>query len=515
MTVSTENDSNRYVATSLQTVFPYTFKVQAAADLVVVQQGTTLVLTTQYTVSGVGVAGGGNVTLVTGATLNDKVTIVRGMTKTQETDYVTNDAFPANSHEDALDKLTMIAQEQDEKLDRALIFSVESTQSNVTFPDPGTTGQHITWTAAGALQNTTLAVTGTATSVDETDTNATKDKLVSNNLMKDATDTAQAVKGVQAASAVNQFQATNSATTDPLLLQATGTDAAIGITITPKGTGDLILDGVKWPQADGSVDQVLKTNGSGQLSYASQSTLLYQPGFINSLILSNDTDTANDINITAGACVDSTNAVNILLASEITKQIDANWAVGDDAGGFPSALTLTNDTWYHVFVIIDTATGTVDAGFDTSLTATNLLTDASAYDNYRRIGSVRRATGTNELFTQIQNVVYWTTPPSTVNPGTGTVTLLTPPGVNCMAELLAVITGSTAPGGAVSTFRPVSGSHSISNLGGETWYANPTTSNFNDVVNVMTDTSSGIHNIDAATALTMYVLSYVDYRGIN
>lgn len=39
------------------------------------------------------------------------------------------------------------------------------------------------------------------------------------------------------------------------------------ISITPNGSGDLILDGLKWPQADGTANQVLKTNGSGQLSW--------------------------------------------------------------------------------------------------------------------------------------------------------------------------------------------------------------------------------------------------------
>jgi hypothetical protein len=43
--------------------------------------------------------------------------------------------------------------------------------------------------------------------------------------------------------------------------------------LTPNGTGDLVLDGVNWPQADGSADQVLKTDGAGQTSWATISTL--------------------------------------------------------------------------------------------------------------------------------------------------------------------------------------------------------------------------------------------------
>ena len=39
------------------------------------------------------------------------------------------------------------------------------------------------------------------------------------------------------------------------------------IELTPNGTGDVVIDGLKYPQADGSADQVLKTDGSAQLSW--------------------------------------------------------------------------------------------------------------------------------------------------------------------------------------------------------------------------------------------------------
>jgi len=43
------------------------------------------------------------------------------------------------------------------------------------------------------------------------------------------------------------------------------------IEITPNGSGDIILDGQKWPQADGSNGQYLSTNGSGQLAWGTVS----------------------------------------------------------------------------------------------------------------------------------------------------------------------------------------------------------------------------------------------------
>ena len=49
-------------------------------------------------------------------------------------------------------------------------------------------------------------------------------------------------------------------------------DGANGnISITPNGTGSVVLDGLSYPQSDGTSGQVLTTNGSGQLSFTSLS----------------------------------------------------------------------------------------------------------------------------------------------------------------------------------------------------------------------------------------------------
>jgi hypothetical protein len=44
------------------------------------------------------------------------------------------------------------------------------------------------------------------------------------------------------------------------------------IVITPNGTGDVIIDGLKYPQADGSANQFLKTDGNAQLSWSTVTT---------------------------------------------------------------------------------------------------------------------------------------------------------------------------------------------------------------------------------------------------
>jgi len=66
--------------------------------------------------------------------------------------------------------------------------------------------------------------------------------------------------------AVNEFTVANAATGNGPTLSATG-ETNVDINITPKATGKIALDGIKWPNADGSADQVMTTDGSGVLSF--------------------------------------------------------------------------------------------------------------------------------------------------------------------------------------------------------------------------------------------------------
>lgn len=120
---------------------------------------------------------------------------------------------------------------------------------------------------------------------------------------------------------------------------------------------------------------------------------------------SNGADAVNDIDFAVGGiCRDDADTLN-LTGVAMTKQIDVDWATGTNNGGFATALTLTNDTWYRLFVI-GKLDGTVDYGFDTSATAANLLdgTDGGGesppFVKFRQIGWVRRGSALNILYTQ-------------------------------------------------------------------------------------------------------------------
>ena len=132
MTVTSTNQKVQYNGNGSTTVFAYNFKIFASSDLSVILRsaaGTETVqqLTTNYTVSGVGEASGGNVTMGTAPASGTTLTILRVQPNLQGLDLVPNDPFPAGSMEDALDKLTFMVQTHDEEIGR----SIKASKTNV------------------------------------------------------------------------------------------------------------------------------------------------------------------------------------------------------------------------------------------------------------------------------------------------------------------------------------------------------------------------------------------------
>ncbi len=104
----------------------------------------------------------------------------------------------------------------------------------------------------------------------------------------------------------------------------------------------------------------------------------------------NATDPTNDIDISAGACWDTTRTVWIE-GSAMTKQIDANWAAGTNAG-FLDTGSVASYTPYHIFVMINDVDGSVD--YITSLSNNWAgVTKPTNYTKGQLIGFVPRSTG--------------------------------------------------------------------------------------------------------------------------
>ena len=160
MTISTQTFRFSYTSTGGVT-YPYTNKILDQDDLKVYVSDVLQTIGTDYTVSGVGTAAGGNVTFLAAPAVGATVLLTKdGVEFTQETDYVENDAFPAAAHEDALDKLTNIAQKIWDYVRRSVKVPITSTLIDLEFPTPQAS-TYLGWNAtADGLENYSLVALG-------------------------------------------------------------------------------------------------------------------------------------------------------------------------------------------------------------------------------------------------------------------------------------------------------------------------------------------------------------------
>jgi len=140
MTISSTTLRNSYSGNGSTTAFAYSYPINTTSEITVIERSALGVETvksegtgsTNYGIADNGAAGG-TVTMVTAPAAGTTLIILRNTELTQETDYVANDPFPAETHEDALDKLQMQNQELQEELDRSLKISRTNTMTSTEF----------------------------------------------------------------------------------------------------------------------------------------------------------------------------------------------------------------------------------------------------------------------------------------------------------------------------------------------------------------------------------------------
>jgi len=191
MTITAQTSkTGPYNGNGTTTVFSYTFEVQDEAHLVVTLADATgvetvQVLNTDYTVSGVGNPGGGQITMTTAPAASYTLTISRNVPITQEIDLENRRSVAPEVLEDAYDKLTQIAQDLNEQVGRSLKISVtESGAPNTSLQGDVVPGSFLgfgidgnfsvltppsgTFISAGASLIAVDAFTGDGTTVDFT-----------------------------------------------------------------------------------------------------------------------------------------------------------------------------------------------------------------------------------------------------------------------------------------------------------------------------------------------------------
>lgn len=386
-----------YTATGGQTVFPYPFWITDEEDLKVYQNGTLLTLTTHYTVSDVLDTDGGNVTLVSGATADDVIVIVRDIPIERLTEFSTSGKFTAAAINLELSRIIAMLQQQETDSDRTLKLPDTSTIDTTNFSLPSTfiDGRGLKWDAASSTfvltdnqidstvpQGVYLGAKASDPALDN-EGNA----LEAGTLYFNTTD--DLLKVYDGSAWATATLTTDSVGTDELQDDAVTTDKILDNAVTSDKIAD---DAVTTDKiADGSVTSD-KIDGS---------VLVTGPNVKNFIIANNAGDAEHDIDFkrqdtTVPAYFIARDDSNGLASfpsttGTITKQIDDVWAAGTDMGGLADGVTLSADTAYYCFALFK-ADGSIDFGFDDDRDGVNLLGDAvvvaAGFVYVARVGSL-------------------------------------------------------------------------------------------------------------------------------
>lgn len=178
------------------------------------------------------------------------------------------------------------------------------------------------------------------------------------------------------------------------------TDANGDINITPNGTGDLVLDNLNWPQADGTLNQALTTNGAAQLGWSTVS-LVTTPTTINAIARYSNTSGAlkNSVVITddAGVMTGGTwqgNTVGVAYGGTGNTSVGANGTLAQSDGTkytfttatYPSTTTVNNILFSSATNVVGQISAAVGGVLVSDATGVPSML-ANPTDNYRVLQS--------------------------------------------------------------------------------------------------------------------------------
>jgi hypothetical protein len=155
MTVLNTSSRVSYSGNGTTESFPIPYYFIDDADITVITRDestgveTTLAPIADYSLSGAGNESGGVLVSTIAIPVGTNITIIRDPELSQETDYTPYDKFPAEDHERALDKLTMLVQRARDSVSRSLRLSDGTTVAvDVVLPTPEP-GRLLGWDSFG------------------------------------------------------------------------------------------------------------------------------------------------------------------------------------------------------------------------------------------------------------------------------------------------------------------------------------------------------------------------------
>lgn len=478
MTVASEETrSGPYTGNGVTTVFDYEFRILDATHIKVIRsQGgveTVLSLGSDYSVSGVGASGGGQVTTSAAPTAAQTLIILRNAPLTQEVDLENQGPFFAQTIEDALDLAAMRDQQLSERLDRAVVLPASATVSDLDLllADIILLADHtdeigvvagisadVEAVAAIADGIATVAEDKAAVAADRVAVEAVYDSFDDRYLGAKSTPPTTDNDGGALVAGALYFHTGGSkgmrvwdGTSWVVAYNPAAVDAST-VTNTPSGgvTSTTVQGAIneldasladKAPLASPALTgtPTAPTPASADVSTKIATTAFARAvladliGYISGLEL--DAPGGSGSFLVRPGIANDRNAGGLMrLATTINKTTSA-WAVGDNNGGLDTG-AIANNTWYHAHLIKRPDTGVVDGLFSLSATAPTLPAN---YTLSRHIGSLKtNASAQWVRMHQDGDEFYWDQPVTDLNgadPGAALYTISTPPGIATMAHL--------------------------------------------------------------------------------
>jgi hypothetical protein len=240
-----------------------------------------------------------------------------------------------------------------------------------------------------------------------------------------------------------------------------------------------------------------------------------QRGALYGLTLS--TGASTTFSIAPGQAADSNSGDYITLAAAMSKTTAA-WAAGSGSGGLDTG-TIANNTWYHIYLIKNVASGAVDVVYSLAGPG-GPTTMPSGFTLFRRIGSLRiGGAGNWQGFVQFGDEFIWTARAvDAANLAWQTtaqlLTLTVPTGVQVNAMFDARTTFNTNAGAMIFT-SPDEGDQAAGGSGFTSLAAASNATTNAARFNVRTDTSGRIRWRANTTLSTFDISTYgwIDTRG--
>lgn len=338
MTVSSELSRKTYAGDGATTSFatsPMVFFDAADLTVYVVTTATgvvvaTLVLNTDYTVSG-GDGSTGTLDLSAGSdpygapATGTTLVIVRNVAATQSSDLVNNDGSDAEVLEDALDRLTMIAQQLETVLGRSFTLADSDVSgASTTIPTP-TASELLGWNSAGTA----------LTSYSTTDLDLALTTAFTLTLLDDADADAVFQTLVTGATAI-----TTPAAGDIMLLSDVSETPDDGRSIT-LGNMLKVINGLTEETSPATDDEIALYDVTG--SATDKMTLANMLKVINSLTAGTELDGTNDKLLVYDNSASAVRAIPAGVPFRKNAIINGGFSIGQRGDAFTSATTPANN----------------------------------------------------------------------------------------------------------------------------------------------------------------------------